>query len=117
MLLKKLASIKLAVVLIISLGAMTAWGTFMEAKYNDAEAASKIVYNSPMMYILMAAFAVNLIAVMVDRLPWRERHTGFILAHIGLLLLMLGAVMTKTMGVDGTLTVGLWQQAKQIVVS
>ena len=116
MLLKKLASIKLAVVLIISLGAMTAWGTFVEAKYNDAEAAAKIVYNSPMMYILMSAFAINLIAVMADRWPWRERHTGFVLAHIGLLLLMLGAVMTKVLGVDGTLTVGLGQQSKQVIV-
>ncbi len=116
MLLKKLASIKLAVVLIISLGVMTAWGTFVEAKYNDAEAASKIVYNSPMMYVLMGAFATNLIAVMADRWPWRERHTGFILAHIGLLLLMLGAVMTKVMGIDGTLTVGLGQQSKQVII-
>lgn len=114
--LKALASIKLAVVVILALGTMTAWGTFVEAKYNDAEAAAKIVYNSPLMYIIMGIFAVNLISVMVDRLPWRERHTGFILAHIGLLLLMVGAVMTKTLGVDGSMSIGLGQTSKQVII-
>ena len=115
-LLKSLASIKLAVVIIISLGTMTAWGTFVEARYNDAEAAAKIVYNSPLMYIIMGLFAINLMAVMIDRWPWRERHTGFILAHIGLLTLMLGAVMTKYMGVDGSMTIGLGETTHQVVV-
>ncbi len=115
-LLKFLASLKLAVIVIVALGAMTAWGTFVEARYNDAEAASKIVYNSPLMYALMAVFAINLIAVMVDRWPWRERHIGFVLAHIGLLLLMLGAGLTKWTGVDGSMTIGLGEQGKQIIV-
>ena len=115
-LLKTLASIKLAVIIIVSLGAMTAWGTFVEAKYNDAEAAAKIVYNSPWMYGLMVVFAINLIAVMVDRWPWKERHVGFVLAHIGLLLLMVGAGMTKWMGTDGTMTIGLGETSKSIIV-
>jgi hypothetical protein len=115
-LLKFLASLKLAVIVILALGAMTAWGTFVEAKYNDAEAASKIVYNSPFMYAIMVVFAINLIAVMVDRWPWRERHIGFVLAHIGLLALMLGAAMTKWMGVDGSMTISLGESSKQIIV-
>jgi protein-S-isoprenylcysteine O-methyltransferase Ste14 len=115
-LLKSLASIKLAVVVILSLGTMTAWGTFVEAKYNDAEAAAKIVYHSPLMYAIMALFAINLTAVMIDRWPWRERHTGFILAHIGLLTLLLGAVMTKYLGVDGSMSIGLGETAHQVVV-
>jgi hypothetical protein len=116
-LLKFLASIKLAVVVIISLATMTAWGTFVEARYNDSEAAAKMVYNSPLMYTIMGIFAINLIAVMIDRWPWRERHIGFILAHIGLLTLMLGAIMTKYMGVDGSMTIGLGETAHQIVTS
>lgn len=113
---KALASLKLAVVVIIALATMTAWGTFVEARYNDAEAAAKIVYNSPLMYAIMGVFAINLIAVMVDRWPWRERHVGFILAHIGLLLLMLGAVLTKWYGVDGSMTIQLGETSKQVVV-
>jgi ResB-like family len=113
--LKFLASLKLAVVIIIALGAMTAWGTFVEAKY-DAEAAGKLVYNSPMMFALMGIFAINLIAVMVDRWPWQEKHTGFVLAHIGLLLLLLGAWMTKYYGVDGSMTIGLGDKSKQVIV-
>lgn len=110
-----LASLKLAVVVIVSLGVMTAWGTFVEAKF-DSEAATKLVYNSPYMYALMALFAVNLIAVMVDRWPWQEKHTGFVMAHIGLLALLLGAWMTKYYGVDGSMTINLGEKSKQVVV-
>ena len=115
-LLKFLASLKLAVIVIVSLATMTAWGTFVEAKYNDAEAASKIVYNSPLMYFIMGVFAVNLMAVMVDRWPWKERHVGFVLAHIGILFLMLGAGMTKWLGVDGSMTIGLGETTKQVIL-
>jgi hypothetical protein len=115
-LLKFLASLKLAVIVIVSLGALTAWGTFVEARYNDAEAASKIVYNSPFMYAVMVVFVINLTAVMVDRWPWRERHVGFVLAHIGLIILVLGAAMTKWMGIDGSMTIGLGESSKQIIV-
>lgn len=113
--LKFLASLKLAVVVIIALGAMTAWGTIVEAKY-DAEAANKLVYSSPLMFGLMGVFAVNLIAVMVDRWPWQEKHTGFVLAHIGLLLVLLGAWMTKYYGIDGSMTINLGESSKQVVV-
>jgi hypothetical protein len=100
---KSLASIKMAVVIIVLLGTITAVGTFVEAHFNDSVAAVKMVYGSFWMYGTMGLLAVCLIAVMIDRWPWQRKHVGFISAHIGIITLMTGALITRYYGVDGML--------------
>lgn len=114
--LKRMASLQLAVITILSLGVVTAWGTFVEARYNDSVAAQKIVYHSIWMYGVMILLAVNLIAVMVDRWPWKAKHTGFVLAHIGIIILMIGAIITSEFGVDGSLSIGVGENSRHVVV-
>ncbi len=110
---RKLASLKLAVVIILMIATVTAWGTIVEAQY-DAEAAKKIVYSSIWMLIPMLMLVVTLTAVMIDRWPWKPRHLGFILAHIGIIILLLGSVITQKFGVDGSVTVGIGEKSKEI---
>ncbi|MBL7555678.1 MAG: cytochrome c biogenesis protein ResB [Bdellovibrionaceae bacterium] len=104
--LKFLASIKLAVIVIIGIATLTAIGTFVESKY-DAATAKKLVYDSIYMNIVMGVFAVNLIAVMVDRWPWKLRHISFIFAHVGILCIMAGQLITNQFGIDGSMRVGI----------
>lgn len=106
---KPLASLKLAVFIIISIAAITAVGTIVESKY-DAYAAKKWVYDTWFMYTIMALLAINLIGVMVDRWPWKKRHASFVLAHIGILFLLTGAVITAKFGLDGSMRVGIGDQ-------
>ena len=106
---KPLASLKLAVFIIISIAAITAVGTIVEAKY-DAYAAKKLVYDTWFMYTIMALLAINLIGVMVDRWPWKKRHASFVLAHIGILFLLAGAVITSKFGLDGSMRVMIGDQ-------
>lgn len=101
---KPLASLKLAVFIILAIATLTAVGTIIEAKY-DAYAAKKMVYDTWMMYTVMGLLVINLIAVMVDRLPWKRRHIAFVLAHIGIIILLLGAVITTKFGLDGSMRV------------
>lgn len=103
---KQLASIRLAVVVIVAFAALSSIGTFVEARY-DATAASKLVYRTWWMYSLMGLLALNLTAVMVDRWPWQRRHAPFVLAHIGILVLLAGSLLTSQFGLDGTMRVGL----------
>ncbi len=111
---KALASIKLGVVIIIALGCLTAWGTFVEAQYGDAVAAQKIVYHSVWMFATMIALATSLIAVMIDRWPWTQKHTGFVLAHIGIIVIMLGSLITKYQGLDGSISFGIGEGSKLV---
>lgn len=113
---RELASLKLAVLIIISIGVVTAWGTIVEARF-DALAAKKIVYSSIWMTIPMTALVTCLTAVMIDRWPWQKRHTGFVLAHIGIIILIFGSVVTGAYGVDGSLTLGIGDKGKAITVN
>lgn len=113
--LKFTASVKLAVPIIISLAALIAAGTIVEAKFN-AEIASKLVYRTPWMFLVLGLLCVNLIGVMVDRWPWKRRHTSFILAHVGILMLLGGAWISMKYGLDGQLRVPVGQSNRWISV-
>lgn len=110
-----LASIKLAVVIILGLGVITAWGTFVEAEYN-AEIAQKTVYHSWLMYGVLAALCLCLTAVMVDRWPWKKRHAPFVLAHIGILVLMGGSAITRYFGIDGSMIFEIGESNRHIIL-
>ncbi len=113
---KSFASLKMAVVIILSLASVIAWGTFVEAKY-DASIAQKIVYHSIWMSLVMGTLILTLIAVMIDRWPWKAKHTGFVCAHIGIIVLIGGSVVTQYYGVDGSISFGIGEHSKKIVVS
>ncbi|MNJ98568.1 Cytochrome c biogenesis protein Ccs1 [compost metagenome] len=104
--LKALSSFGLAVIVISGIGIITAIGTIVEAKY-DAYAAKKLVYETPWMFGIMGLLCINLIAVMVDRLPWKKRHVAFVFAHIGILILLFGGWLTMKYGLDGNMRVGI----------
>lgn len=97
-----MASLKLAVIVILSLGVISAIGTIYESKY-DRVYAQKLVYHSFWMWMVMALLAINITAVMIDRWPWKKHHLSFILAHIGILFLLAGSVVTFVSGIDGSM--------------
>jgi hypothetical protein len=107
--LKFLSSLKLAVFTILLLAVLTSVGTFVEARF-DAFAASKLVYRTPWMFFALGLLAVNLTAVMVTRWPWKRRHLSFLLAHVGILLLLLGSLITMQWGLDGSMRVGVGER-------
>lgn len=112
---KFLASIKLAVVIILYLCVVIAWGTIVESRF-DAQAAKVRVYDSVWMYIGFAALSISLIAVMVDRWPWKFKHIPFIFAHIGIIAILMGSVLTLRWGIDGNMVVGIGQTQKQVTI-
>lgn len=114
-LVKFLASLKLAVVVILSIAVIAAVGTIIESRY-DADAAAALVYRSYWMYFILGALAINLIAVMVDRWPWKVRHTGFVCAHIGILILLTGGILTQKLGIDGSLYLPLHGKSHSIIL-
>ncbi|WP_413581237.1 cytochrome c biogenesis protein ResB [Bdellovibrio sp. HCB288] len=113
---RPLASLKLAVFIIISIAVITAVGTIVEAKY-DAYAAKKLVYDTWYMYTVMGMLVINLIAVMVDRLPWKKRHVAFVLAHIGIIILLFGGLLTMKYGLDGSMRIDIGQKNNLVQTS
>ena len=109
-------SIKLAVFVLSALAVLTAIGTFVESKY-DQEFADKLVYHSFWMAFIILLLAVNLTMVLIDRWPWRKKHIPFIMAHFGILILLLGSVFTKYLGVDASLSFKEGESGSDIMLS
>lgn len=95
-------SFQLGIPILVSITCLITWGTIVESQY-DAFAAQKLVYQSWMMYVTMGLLVYNLTIVMVDRMPWKQRHIPFILVHIGIILLIIGGWVTQKYGLDGSL--------------
>ncbi len=104
-------------VIIVAIGTLVAWGTIVEAMYQDAKIAGELVYHSPLSYFIFGLFALNLTAVIADRYPWKKHHIGFISAHVGILILLAGSLVTKYFGVDGSISLDIGGKGNQITVS
>lgn len=98
------ASLKLAVVVILAMALSCATATVLESLY-DTKTARYWVYHSTAFRTLLGVFALILIAVMIDRWPWKKKHIPFILAHIGILMLLFGSLLTDRIGLDGSMTI------------
>jgi hypothetical protein len=98
-----LSSVKLAVILLAVLIVATAVGTIYESRF-DAKVARAYVYEAPWFDVWMIFLAVNLAAAAFSRYPWKKHHTGFVITHAGIITLLVGAVVGRIWGVEGTMT-------------
>ena len=86
------ASLTLAVCTISGIAALLAIATWYESYYGSA-AAKVVVYESPLFYAVLFLLALNVAAVVISRYPWKKKHTGFIVTHIGIEILLFGCVL------------------------
>jgi len=98
------ASLHLAIFLLLGLGGVFAVGTFIESAYGT-EAAKGVVYQSPWMSLLLILLALNVTAAALDRLPWKRKHTGFVITHAGILLILTGSLVTRAFGIEGQMAI------------
>jgi hypothetical protein len=111
-----LGSLKLAVLVILTTATLAAIGTFVEASYNS-EVAQKWVYYSIYMRVTLIFLSINLIISAAHRWPWKKKHTGFVTAHAGILLLLLGSLITSRMGVDGSMFFEMGSTVRKVNIS
>ena len=112
----QLASLKLAVVVIVYICIVIGVGTVVESRL-DAVAAKAYVYDSVWMYLGFGALSLSLISVMVDRWPWKKRHASFVLAHVGIITLIIGSVLTMKYGLDGSMLIGTGETQRSVPVA
>jgi hypothetical protein len=108
--LRGLAALRLAVVLIAVYVGVLAWGTLVESRYGGA-AAHFAIYDTNWFLALNALLGVNVLCAMVIRFPWKRRQIGFLVTHGGILVLLVGCLMTKEAGVEAQLPIFEGQSA------
>ena len=82
-----LASLKLAVTMIVLLAAVLAVATFIESD-QGRECARWYVYTTDWFMALLGMLGVNILAATLIRFPWKPRQIGFVVTHCGLLILL-----------------------------
>ena len=112
---KFFCSLKLAVFTLSALILLFAIGTFYESA-QGRERAQELIYDSVYMNVLLSLLALNIVAVMLDRFPWKKKHTGFLLAHFGILFVITGAFITRFYGVDGHIRLNPGETKQYITV-
>ena len=114
--LRWLASLKLAVILLVVLAVVAAAATFIEvAKGRDY--VLWYVYHSPWFIGLLGLLCLNVLAAAIVRFPWKIGQIPFLLTHVGLLVLLAGAVWTFQGGIEGRLVLGEGEAADRIALS
>lgn len=99
-----LGSLRIAVPLLIAIAAVLAWGTLYETAYGTA-AVQRFVYRSWWFQALLAFLAANLAIAALQRYPWKTRHAPFVLAHLGIILILLGGILGGIFGIEGQLII------------
>lgn len=96
------ASLRLAVVVMSTLGLTCLSATIYESKHGTA-AVQRDVYQTPWFAGILTFLALNIFCAMMKRYPWKRHHTGFVMAHIGILTLLTGSLVSLHFGMDGNM--------------
>ena len=102
--LRFLGSLTIAVPLLITIAVVLAWGTIYEASFGTA-AVQRFIYHSWWFQTLLGFLAVNLALAALERWPWRLSHLPFLLAHLGIICILLGGIVGGTFGIDGQMII------------
>ncbi len=99
-----IGSLGMAVPLLVVIASVLAWGTIYETRFGTA-AVQRFVYQSGWFQALLGFLAVNLAAAAFSRLPWQRRHLPFLLAHLGIILVLVGGILGGRLGVEGQMII------------
>lgn len=111
-----LISLRLAVILIVSLMAALIAGTIIESKYG-ADAAKLLVYDTAWLSVILCLLGLNVLTVAISRWPWKKKHTGFLLTHLGIILMLAGSLVTRYTMTDGQMVLQEGESSSSIMLS
>ncbi len=97
-----LGSLRLAITLLILLAAVCTVATFYESSHGTP-AVQAAVYQTAWFAALLTLLGLNVAISMIRRYPFRLHHTGFVMAHVGVVLLLVGSLISLHFGLDANL--------------
>lgn len=95
---RKLASLKLTVTLLLAVFFVVFFGTIYQVKYGLYEAQTK-VFNSPLSLILISLLFVNLLSALF--LKFKLDKIGILISHFGLILLLMSGFLNLNFSQEG----------------
>ncbi|GAB4227424.1 MAG: hypothetical protein Tsb0021_04310 [Chlamydiales bacterium] len=78
-------------------------GTFLEAQTESHAYASFYLYQHPIFVLLLWMLFINILFASLRRWPFKIRHVPFLITHLGLLMILGGALTKAYFGIQGFL--------------
>jgi len=97
-----LSSLKLSAVIMALVAISAAKATFIESSYGR-EASYDLVYGARWFEGLLILLTISLILLFFKRWPYKPGNYGFALVHISMVVILVGAGMTRYLGYEGTM--------------
>ena len=101
--LKILGSLGSAVFLIASLAVILSFSTVMES-LQGTPFAQENFYRAHWFDLFLFFVWVNIFCATLTRFPFKKKHVGFVITHLGILLLLAGSLLTRLSGQEGQMT-------------
>lgn len=87
--LRFLGSMYFAIGLILILAVVMAWATFLGMQFGD-DASAWCVYHAGWFLVLCGLLGLSVLVSALLRWPWKKYQTGFLVTHLGILVLLAG---------------------------
>ncbi len=112
---KFFSSLKLAVFTILLLAAVLTYGTLAESNYGT-RAAHLLVYGTRWFGGVLFLLGLNVFSAALSRWPWKVRHIGFLVTHLGIIVILLGSYVSREFGVDGNLPINEGRSNDEVIL-
>ncbi|MCC5788287.1 MAG: hypothetical protein JJT75_01535, partial [Opitutales bacterium] len=100
-------NLKLAMFLFLVIIVASLIGITVESSYDDPFIGLRIarayVYEAPWFDVWIILLCVNLFCAAFTRWPWKKQHTGFIVTHAGIIILLTGGMIGRQFGYEGSI--------------
>ncbi len=99
-----LGSLNFAVSLLVGLVVILSFSTISES-LKGTPFAQENFYRAHWFDFFLGLVWINIFCATLTRFPFKRRHLGFVITHIGILTLLIGAFATRQFGIEGQMTV------------
>ncbi len=113
--LKAVGSLWLAAVLLLLLMVAMGSATVYETIYGTEQAKAAFYFAGWFRYLLVLLGA-NVSAAIALRYPFRRRLLPFLITHAGILVILLGALLSEVIGLDGRISLAKGQRGDSFIV-
>lgn len=109
-------SLKFAVCLISFFALASLIGMVVESK-TDAVYARAQVYNAWWFNFAFGLLWLNIFSAAMVRYPWPKRLTGFVITHLGLLIIIIASLISRVAGVEGQMILSEGESSRVLIQS
>ncbi|MFN3821696.1 MAG: cytochrome c biogenesis protein ResB [bacterium] len=113
--LKELGALRWTVVILIGMVIVMAYATYVESQEGHTAALKKGFHSLPM-DILIAFLAINVIACTLHRAPYAPHQIPWLVTHLGLILTMVGAIVSHRTAMTGQIVLRVGSPASTATI-